>query len=426
MEIEAGKKRHPLTWVPTLYFAEGLPFAIIMIMASIMYQRLGIPTEQLTMWVGILGLAWGLKPLWSPFLEISSSPKLIVVSTQIIGGILLLLTSFTLHLPGFFIFSVSLLCIASYVSATHDIAADGTYISVMDKQQQAVYSGWLGAFWNGGKLFVQGGLVMLAGVLEKSMSASMAWSIVMAVPGVILLVLGFYHMWAMPNKKNHDTVPMDAKAIAKTLYEVLADFFTKPGIWFALIFVILFRAGEGLVQTIGRIFLLEPMAKGGLGMDTTQMGFAYGTVGTITFIVGSILGGYFAAWLGLRKALVPLILILNLPNLTFWYLSFAMPNPATDMFTICTALGIEMFGFGFGFAGLTLYLMQVVAPGKYPTAHYAIGTALMAQGLNIFTAASGTIKSWMDYQTFFIVGVLAAIPVLTLAFFAKVPDSKES
>lgn len=398
MSQPQAKQRHPLTWVPTLYFAEGLPFAIVMVMTTIMYARLGVPTAEITAWTGLLGMAWGLKPLWSPFLELASSPKKVVVATQLVGGALMLGTAATLNLPGFFVFSVSLLLVASYTSATHDIAADGSYISNLSKESQAIYSGWLGAFWNGGKLFVLSGLVVLAGLFEEKMPVKQAWSLTMALPGLILLALGFYHMWAMPNTQNHNTGSVNFSTIKNTLFDVLKDFFSKPGIWFAICFIILFRAGEGLVQSVGRIFLTDSTANGGLAMTTVQFGIAYGLWSTLAFIGGSILGGYFAAWLGLKRTLFVLILMMNIPNLTFWYLGHTMPNPATDMAMISAILSVEMFGFGFGFAGLTLYLMHVVAPGKYPTAHYAIGTAIMAQGLNIFTAVSGAIKSQMDYK----------------------------
>lgn len=422
MSNPSVNQRHPLTWVPTLYFAQGLPWAIVCIMSTIMYKKLGISNEEIAYWTGLLGLAWVFKPLWSPFLEMVSSPKKVVVTAQLIGGVSLIAGAAALNLPGFFVFSVSILAVSALTSATHDIAADGSYISNLSKESQAMYSGWLGAFWNGGKLFVQGGLVVLAGTLESKMSAHHAWSITMALPGFILLGLGLYHMWSMPNKKNHDAAELTFSGVSRTLIDVLVDFFKKPGIWFAICFIVLFRAGEGLVQTVGRLFLIEPVANGGLGLTTTDMGIAYGTVATLAFIGGSILGGYFAAWLGLKRTLFVLILMMNVPNLTFWYMSAFHP---TDIYFISTILSVEMFGYGFGFTGLILYIMHVVAPGKYPTAHYALGTGIMALGLTVFQMISGKIQAFLGYEKFFVVGVLACIPVLIMAFLAKVPDTKE-
>jgi PAT family beta-lactamase induction signal transducer AmpG len=416
-----AESRHPIIWVPSLYFAQGLPWAIVSIMAAIMYKKMGVSNEQIAYWSGLLGFAWVVKPLWSPFLEMVSSPKKVVVAFQLIGGIALLACALVLQLPGFFTFSIAILAVSAFASATHDIASDGTYISSLNKEQQAMYSGWLGAFWNGGKLFAQGALVTLAGYLEPQLGIARAWSVVMALPGVILLALAFYHMWAMPAAQNHDAANLNFASVMNTLKDVMQDFFAKPGIWFAVSFIILFRASEGLVQTVGRLFLIESVEKGGLGLSTTQVGIAYGTVATLMFIGGSILGGYFVAWKGLKKTLFLLILMMNVPNLTFWYMSAYRPD---DIYFISAILSIEMLGYGIGFNGLIVYIMHVVAPGKYPTAHYAMGTGIMALGLTLFQMLSGKVQAALGYQTFFIVGVLACIPVLAMALVAKIPDTK--
>ena len=420
-QAQSQLPRHPVVWVPSLYFAQGLPWAIVSIIAGIMYKKMGISNEQIAYWTGLLGFAWVVKPLWSPFLEMVSSPKKVVVAFQLIGGVALLTCALVLHLPGFFTFSIAILAVSAFSSATHDIAADGTYISNLNKAQQAMYSGWLGAFWNGGKLFAQGGLVTLAGMLEPRVGVVKAWSLVMAVPGAILLALAFYHMWAMPGKKNHDAGTLSFRAVALTLQDVLLDFFAKPGIWFSVAFIILFRAGEGLVQTVGRLFLIEALDKGGLGLSTTEVGLAYGTVATLMFIGGSILGGYFVAWKGLKKTLFILILMMNVPNLTFWYMSAFHPS---DIYFISGILSVEMFGYGFGFTGLIVYIMHVVAPGKYPTAHYALGTGIMALGLTVFQMLSGKVQAALGYQAFFVLGVLACIPVLVMAALAKIPETR--
>ena len=98
-----------------------------------------------------------------------------------------------------------------------------------------------------------------------------------------------------------------------------------------LLFILLYRAGEGQVVTIGPLFLVDKRSAGGLGLTTDQFGTIYGTFGTVAFIAGSVLGGYFTSWLGLRRALLPLICAMNLPNLAYVYLSTALPtNHAAD------------------------------------------------------------------------------------------------
>ena len=421
MNSAIKKSRHPLQWVPSLYFAEGLPYAVVSVMAAIMYKKMGISNEAITYWISIIGFAWVFKPLWSPFLEVIRSKKAVVIAFQALGGVTLIMTAYTLRLPGFFTISMSLLALAAFCSATHDVAADGLYIENLSTHEQSVYSGWQGAFWNGGKLFVLGGLVALAGYLESTMGVMQGWSIALALPGAILLILAAYHMWAMPPIKTITEQDISIHFIARTMKSVLITFFSKPGIWQAILFIILFRAGEGQIQTVGRLFLVEARDTGGLGLTTTQMGVAYGTFATVAFIVGSIFGGYFAAWRGLRKSMVIMILAMNVPNLTFWFLSAYLP---TNIYVITSILSLEMLGYGFGFVGLTLYMMQVVAPGKYPTAHYALATGIMQLGLLLSQMVSGKIQEVLGYHNFFIWGVLCCLPVLIMALVVKI-DVKE-
>jgi PAT family beta-lactamase induction signal transducer AmpG len=247
-----------------------------------------------------------------------------------------------------------------------------------------------------------------------------AWTVIFVVLGATLIALGLYHLWALPrgNSETHQVHSM-AEAM-RTLQEVFVAFFRKPGIWLAILFIILFRAGEGQVGNIAPLFLRDPRSVGGLGLDPTQVGWAYGTAGTLAFIFGSIVGGYFAAWLGLRRAMVYLIIGMNLPNLAFFYLSAVMP---TDITLIVAAIFVENLGFGFGFVGLILYMMQVVAPGKYQTAHYAFGTGFMALGMVIFRSMSGKIQLALGYQNFFLFVLLCAIPVLILSLRIVPPNA---
>ena len=179
----------------------------------------------------------------------------------------------------------------------------------------------------------------------------------------------------------------------------------------------LYRAGEGQVVKIGPLFLKAARAQGGLGLSTTQFGTIYGTFGTAAFIVGSILGGYFAAWLGLKRALLPLILVMNLPMLTYFYLSTELPSSSV---LITLAMSLEMFGYGFGFVGVMLLMMQEIAPGKYQTAHYAFANSLMNLGLILPGAISGWIQMKIGYEHFFVWVLLSALPAMVLSRFVPI------
>ncbi|MFZ6690993.1 MFS transporter [Undibacterium sp. SXout20W] len=418
MTTKTTVSAHPMRWVPTLYLAEGLPFYAVALVAGLMYKSLGVPNDQIARWTGLIGLAWVFKSLWSPFLEAASSKKLIVVSFQLIGGVCLGLVALSLQLPTYFALSIALLGVVGIASATHDIAADGLYIASLSNKQQAAYAGWQGAFFNAAKFISLGGLVILAGHLEKQMDAQHAWMIIFGILGVMLTALGIYHSWALPGTKNTNT-EASMHSVFTTLLDVIVDFFKKPGIWLAITFIILFRAGEGQIQTIGPLFLRDARELGGLGLSTDQVGVVYGTAGTVAFLGGSILGGYFASWLGLRRALPWLIVAMNVPNLVFFFLSSTLPE---NMSVIATALSFEMFGYGFGFVGLILFIMQVVAVGKYQTAHYALGTGVMQLGFVFFKMISGDIQVALGYKQFFVWVLISAIPVLILTRFVKIKD----
>lgn len=404
--------RHPLAWVPTLYLAQGLPFYAVALVAGLMYKSMGVPNEQIARWTGLLGMAWVFKALWSPFLELARSKRGVVVCFQLAGGCALGAMALALQLPAWFGLSIALFAIVALASSSHDICADGIYIASLSERQQAAYAGWQGAFFNAAKFLSMGGLVMLAGYLEDRMGPGPAWATVFGLLGAIMAGLGLYHLWALPDTPGNAPTGSGARGVAGTLVDVIRDFFAKPGIWMAILFIILFRAGEGQIQTIGPLFLRDAREVGGLGLTTAQVGAVYGTAGTIAFLAGSIAGGYFTAALSLKRAMPYLIIAMNLPNAVFWYLSVAQPE---SLGIIAVGLGIEMFGYGFGFVGVILFIMQVVASGRYQTAHYALGTGFMQLGFVLFKMVSGDIQGWLGYQTFFLWVLVAALPVLVLS-----------
>jgi PAT family beta-lactamase induction signal transducer AmpG len=411
--------RHPLAWVPTLYLAQGLPFYAVALVAGLMFKSMGVPNEQIARWTGLLGLAWVFKALWSPFLELARSKKRVVVAFQMVGGASLAGVALALQLPAWFAVGIAFFAIVALASATHDIAADGLYIASLTARQQAAYAGWQGAFFNAAKFISLGGLVILAGHLETRIGVAPAWSVIFGLLGAAMAALGLYHLWALPatgERASGTSSSTSARGVAATLADVMRTFFAKRGIWVAILFIILFRAAEGQIQTIGPLFLRDAKEVGGLGLSTAEVGAVYGTAGTIAFLAGSIGGGYFTSALSLRRAMPWLILAMNLPNLVFYYLSVAQPS---SLGVIALALGVEMFGYGFGFVGVILFIMQVVASGRYQTAHYALGTGFMQLGFVLFKVVSGDIQQALGYQHFFLWVIAAAVPVLVLSRFMR-------
>ena len=413
--------RSPARWVPTLYFAEGLPFFAVSLMALVFYQRVGVSNEVIALSTSLLLLPWSLKPLWSPFLEMYKTRKFFVVSFEFIGGLSLALLALCLPLPGYFRYSIALLSIVGFCSSSHDIVADGLYIASLNPKQQSAYAGWISGFFNVARFFSQGGLIIFAGLLEARMPIVRAWMIIFGSLGLILVLLGLYHARVLP-VGGEDRRSGNMKEVARTYWDVVVRFFQKPNIILLLIFIFLYRAGEGQLVKIGPLFLKAARADHGLGLSTAQFGTIYGTLGTAAFIGGTVLGGYFTSWLGLKKAIVPLIIIMNLPNVAYVYLSMTLPIKSA---LIATALSVEMFGYGFGSVGVLLLMMQEIAPGKYQAAHYAFANSLMNLGLIVPGAVSGYIQKWIGYQKFFIWVLIAAVPALVMARFIPIGGSTE-
>jgi PAT family beta-lactamase induction signal transducer AmpG len=342
--------------------------------------------------------------------------KFFVVLTELVGGLSLGLLALCLPLPGYFRYSAALLALIAFWSSTHDIAADGLYIGSLNSRQQAEYAGWQGAFYNIARFVSQGGLLILAGYLEYRMPVVRAWMIIFGLVGAALVVLSLFHARVLPQggAERHSRTMRD---VFVTFGDVVVDFCRKPNIWFLLLFVFLFRAGEGQVVKVGPLFLKAARAEGGIGLTTAQFGAIYGTFGTAAFIIGSILGGYFAASLGLKRALLPLALVMNVPMLTYFYLSTAMP---TSTVLITAAMSLEMFGYGFGYVGVMLVMMQEIAPGRYQTAHYAFANSLMALGLIVPGMVSGWIQSRLGYERFFLWVLVSSVPAMIMAKFVPI------
>ncbi len=420
--MDQAFQRHPAAWVPTLYFAEGIPFYIVNFLALIFYQKMGVGNAVITLVISMLSLPWTLKPLWSPMLEMYKTKKFFVVGAQLVGGLCLVLLCLSLNLPDYFRYSVAIFAVLGFCSATHDIAADGVYIASLTSRQQAAYIGWQGAFYNLARVFSMGALLWLIGFFGDRFARAhiaapvvRAWMMAFAIVGLVLVALSIYHARILPSggeeRKSESVAQM-----AGTFGEVIVSFFKKPHILLLLTFVFLYRAGEGQVMKVGPLFLVSSRISGGLGLSSKEVGTIYGFAAW-GVMLGSIVAGYFASKLGLKRALTWLLLALTMPLLAYVFLSHALPS---NSFVVAAALTVEQFGYGFGFVGVILLMMQEIAPGKYQTAHYAFANSLMNLGFIVPGAVSGWIESRLGYQHFFIWTVLCAVPALILSRFIPV------
>ena len=409
-----SRKVSPLAWVPTLYFAMGLPFIIVNMVATLMFRGLGIDDARITLWTSLIILPWSLKPFWSPLMEMFRTKKFWVVTTQLVSGLGLALVAMSLPFPNFFPYVIALMTVVAFSGATHDIATDGVYITELSKDLQAKFIGWQGAFYNIAKVFAMGGLVYLAGALKDHVGIVQAWMVVMGLCGGILFLLGLYHIRMLPSGGIATAHADSFGGAMRETKRIFLEFFKKKYIWIYFAFILFYRFAEGLVIKIVPLFLNAPLDQQGMGLTEQQIGLYYGTFGVIAFVVGSILGGYFISWLKLRRALFPLVCIFNVPFVVYALLAWLQPQ---SMWIVGGGIVLEYFGYGFGFVGLTLFMMQQVAPGRHQMAHYAFASGIMNLSVMLTGAVSGYLSDALGYGMFFLAVMLATVPAFLVTWF---------
>ena len=442
MEPNKTNGRSPISWVPTLYFAMGMPFVVLNMVCVLMFKGLDVSDAQIALWTSIIMFPWTLKPLWSPLLEMYKTKKFFVIVTQIATGCIFGLVALALHLPDFFAVCIALLAVIALSGATHDVAADGVYMATLSNEDQARYIGWQGAFYNIAKIAATGGLVMLAGVLIKHFTGDvstldataaaiakrqgtvMAWTVIMAVIGLIMVLLGLYNAKFVP--ADHRDASAERPGFKETMVElgnVFVDLFRKRHIIYYIFFIILYRFAEGFVMKIVPLFLKADRANQGLGLSEEQIGLCYGTFGAAAFVIGSILAGYYVAHRGLQKSLFSLCCVFNLPFVAYTLLAIYQPE---SLWLIGGGIVLEYFGYGFGFVGLTLFTMQQIAPGKHQMAHYAFASGIMNLGVMLPGMLSGYVSDWLGYRDFFVFVLVCTIPAFLITWFVPFtyPDKK--
>lgn len=393
-------KNNPFAWIPTLYFTEGLPYFAVTAISVIMYKRLGVDNTAIALYTSWLYLPWVIKPFWSPFVDMLSTRRGWIITTQLIMGAALGSIAFLIPVSNFFQWTLCLFWLIAFSSATHDIAADGFYMLGLDEQNQSLFSGIRSIFYRIATIFGQGVLIYIAGRLEElTGNIPLAWSITFGLLAVILFIMGFYHSYSLPTPdKDIPRNISNTKEVFNNFGKIVSSYFKKPGIVVALLFMLLFRLPEAQLVKMINPFLLDGRDIGGLALTTEQIGIIYGTIGVIGLIIGGIVGGICVSLKGLKYWLWPMVMAISLPDLVYVYLSYAQPD---NLIIISSCIFVEQLGYGFGFTAYMLYLIYF-SRGEYATAHYAISTAFMALGMMLPGMVSGYIQEAIGYKYFFI------------------------
>lgn len=412
------KTRSPWTWVPTLYFAEGLPYVMVMTVSVIMYKRFGLSNTDIALYTSWLYLPWVIKPFWSPFVDILKTKRWWIIAMQLLIGGGLAGVALTLPTPFYLQASLAFFWLLAFSSATHDIAADGFYMLALDDSQQSFFVGIRSTFYRLAMITGQGLLIILAGFLEKSTGKiPLSWSITFLVLSGLFIAFFVYHNFILPYPASD--VERKGQTPRKILVEfgnTFASFFSKKGIILAIAFMFLYRLAEAMLVKLASPFLLDSRETGGLALSTQEVGLVYGTVGVIALTIGGIIGGIVASQKGLKFWLWPMALAITLPNVAYVFLSMTQPD---NIWWVNMAVAIEQFGYGFGFTAYMLYLIYF-SDGEHKTAHYSICTGFMALGMMLPGMAAGWIQEQLGYQNFFIFIMICTIPTLLLVPFMKI------
>ncbi len=430
--MEYRKQISPMFWVPTLYFAQGIPYFIVNNISVLMLAKMGVPNGQMALFTSLLYLPWMIKPFWSPFIDIVKTKRWWILTMQMIMAAAFILLTLTVPAPdaatiasgqtpiSLFYITLLLFVVTAFASATHDIAADGFYMLALSQSLQAAWVGWRSTFYRLASIFGQGVLVWIAGTIEKeSDNIPMSWRITLLVTAVLFSAITIYHTFFVPRPASDASVlgSSSEKVSASTIFSefgrTFKTYFTKPGVVLAIVFMLLYRLPEAFLIKMCTPFLVADQAVGGLGLSTQDVGWIYGGVGVFFLTAGGILGGTFASKVGLKKSLWVMAGFMTLPCATFVYLSMFQP---TNILAICTSLAIEQFGYGFGFTAYMLYMMYF-SEGEFKTSHYAICTAFMAASMLLPGMVAGYIQEAIGYANFFIMVMICCIATLIVTYF---------
>jgi PAT family beta-lactamase induction signal transducer AmpG len=413
---EAPRSARPWWWVPSLYFAQGLPYVIVMTVSVVMYKRLGISNADIALYTSWLYLPWVVKPLWSPLVDLYGTKRRWTVTTQFAISAALAAVTLALGSPAFFALSLTVFWVMALLSATHDIACDGFYLLALPQREATAFVGVRSTFYRLAMITGQGAFVILAGQLEVLTpdQPRRAWVLTFAAIAALFAALSLWHRWRLPRPARDrsvraalaDAPGAETAPPAASFLAVFVSFFQRPRMWAVLLFLMLYRFAEAQLVKLVTPFLLDARVDGGLGLSTSQVGVAYGTTGALALTAGGLLGGVLASRYGLRRLLWIFVAAIHLPDLAFVWLAYAQPESFT---VIAAALALEQFGYGFGFTAYILYMMMI-SRGPQQTAHYAICTGFMALGMMLPGMFAGALQERLGYPHFFVWVMLSTIP----------------
>lgn len=411
--------KNPWTWVPSLYFAEGIPYVMVMTISLVLYKQLGMSNADITFYTAWLNLPWVIKPLWSPFVDIIKTKRWWITSMQLLIGAALGGVAFTIPTNFWMQGTLCFFWLMAFASATHDIAADGFYMLGLSQHEQTLLVGIRSLFYRFAMIFGQGVLVMIAGNLQVIFRNNFAysWSLLFYGCTGLFIALWLWHAYTLPRPDEDRQRPeVSAGEILGELWKTVKTFFQKEQVLVGILFMLLYRMPEGLLVKVTTLFLIDAAHNGGLGLSPQEYGFVQGTVGVLGLVLGGILGGIVAGRHGLKRWLWPMVCAITLPDIVYVYLAYALPS---NLLIINSCIFVEQFGYGFGFTAYMLYLIYY-SRGEFKTSHYALCTAFMALSMMIPGLFAGALQEYVGYRMFFIIVMALCSVTFIMAALLKI------
>lgn len=412
----------PWSWVPSLYFAEGLPYVTVMTISVILYKQLGLSNTEITLYTSWMYLPWVIKPLWSPYIDLLKTKRWWIVTMELLVGAAFGGVAFTIPTHLWLQGTLFFFWVMAFSSATHDIAADGFYMLGLSEHDQSWFVGIRSTFYRFATIFGQGVLVMIAGNLQVIFrnSISYSWSLMFYGVMGIFLVLWMWHSFVLPRPKvDSPRTDINSRTILNEFLLTLKTFFKKKQVLVGILFMLFYRMPEGLLSKVSALFLIDAGHNGGLGLSPQEYGLVSGTVGVVGLLAGGVIGGMAVSHDGLKRWLWPMAFAITIPHLVYVYLSMALPS---SLLIINLCVFFEQFGYGFGFTAYMLYLIYY-SDGEHKTCHYALCTCFMALSMMIPGLFAGALQEWIGYTSFFIFVCLFNVVTYIVAYFIKIDPS---
>ena len=422
----APRRSRP-AWVSTTYFAEGLPYMLVRSLSAVYLTDIGVKEAYLG-FLNFLNLPWNLKFAWAPAVDLLGTKRGWLVKIELVIALLVAViavlaeagpavvaTGVPLDLGGAGMPAIhgilAVLVALAVVAATHDVAIDAFYMeAITDPGEQAEYTGIRVLTYRIAVIFTKSVLVAIPAYL----SWTFGW---MAAAGT-MLALAAFHAWYLPRVEVPRVRTLHLRAVARDFGRAFFTYVKQPHLALVLGFVITYKLGDEVLFSMNTPFLMRE-----LGVRKEDLAWLAGMVGTAASIIGSLASAWGIKRFGLRRAIWPLTLAMNLNIWAYVWLAWSLPDPSTThgLATIAAVHAYEQFAAGLGNAVLFIFLMRLCLP-EFKAAHYAIGSALMSLGGTFVGGFGGLLVEAVGYVNLYLIAFAATLPSMVCLLFLRVPD----